>query len=250
MTVERFADIVRSIGPGIALFTPEIILLAAIVVLVLAGLFHAGKTLLTLLASAAVCITLACCIHHMASGEATEIFSGMLRHDTFGTFMKILFNTGTLLAIWMSWLNPRLTTRISEYYTLLISTLLGAHLLAMSTNFVMVFISLELISLGSYVLTGYAFDRRGAEGSFKYFVFGSVASAIMLYGFTMLYGISGTLTFNSAEFSAGVASNGWLIYVASLMAMAGFFYKIAAAPMHPWSPDAYEAAPMPVVAFF
>jgi NADH-quinone oxidoreductase subunit N len=249
--VERFADNVGSIGPSLALITPELILVAGIVLVLLAGLFRAGKLVLSMTTFVIVALVFVVCCLQLSLINHTSLFGGMLRHDTFGTYLKVLFDMATLLALWMSWANKKLTSRISEYYTIIIGTLLGAHLLTMSVNFVMVFISLELISLGSYVLTGYAFNRSGAEGSFKYFVFGSVASAIMLYGFTMLYGIGGTLTFDTSDFASKLqASDGALMYLASLMALAGFLYKIAAAPMHPWAPDVYEAAPMPVVAYF
>jgi NADH-quinone oxidoreductase subunit N len=121
----------------------------------------------------------------------------------------------------------------------------------MSVNLLMVFISLELISIGSYVLTGFLFDKKGTEGSLKYFLFGSSASAIMLYGFSVLYGFTGTLDFSSKEFFEGLLNNSTpLFFIAGMMALAGFLYKIAAAPLHPWAPDVYESAPMPVVAFF
>ncbi|HTF19459.1 MAG TPA: NADH-quinone oxidoreductase subunit N [Chryseolinea sp.] len=249
--MERFADNVGSIGSSLALVTPEVILVAGIVVVLLAGLFRACKPVLSLITIIIVALTLTLCWQQLSMINHTALFGGMLRHDTFGTYLKVLFDLATLLALWLSWANKKLTSRVSEYYTIIMGTLLGAHLLAMSVNFVMVFISLELISLGSYVLTGYAFSRIGAEGSFKYFVFGSVASAIMLYGFSMLYGIAGTLTFDTADFTTKLAAkSGPLMYWSSLMALAGFLFKIAAAPMHPWAPDVYEAAPMPVVGYF
>lgn len=151
----------------------------------------------------------------------------------------------------MTWRDRFLTRRLSEYFALLLSVVLGAHLLVMSINFLMIFISLEMISLGSYVLAGFSFSKRGAEGSFKYFLFGSVASAIMLYGFTMIYGLTGQLDFMSQDFATHFVNNkSALLFISSLMALAGFLYKISAAPFHPWAPDVYEAAPMPVVAFF
>jgi NADH-quinone oxidoreductase subunit N len=111
----------------------------------------------------------------------------------------------------------------------------------------MTFLALELLSIPSYILTGFQFDRRATEGSLKYFVFGSIASAMMLYGMSLLYGITGTLLF-SADFVPGQQST--LFIIGALFTLSGFFYKIAAAPFHPWAPDVYEASPMPVVAYF
>ena len=174
----------------------------------------------------------------------------MLRHDSFSAYLKILIDIAGILTVLMTWRNPK-QQHLSEYYALVITVVLGAHLLVMSNNFVTVFISLELISISSYVLTGFSFSRAGAEGSQKYFLFGSVASAVMLYGFTFLYGLTGTLDFSSPEFvDALINKNSTLFLVAGSMALAGFLYKMAAAPLHPWAPDVYEAAPMPIVAFF
>ncbi len=121
----------------------------------------------------------------------------MLRHDGFSTYLKILIDVAGIFTVLMTWRNQK-QQHLSEYYALVITVVLGAHLLVMSINFVTVFISLELISISSYVLTGFSFSRAGAEGSQKYFLFGSVASAVMLYGFTFLYGLTGTLDFSSS----------------------------------------------------
>nr|WP_255534562.1 NADH-quinone oxidoreductase subunit N [Chryseolinea lacunae] len=121
----------------------------------------------------------------------------------------------------------------------------------MSQSLAMVFLSLEMISLSSYVLAGFSFSRHGTEGSLKYFLFGSVSSAAMLYGFSFLYGLTGTLDFSAPEFARQLIEHpSPLFFVAAAFALAGFFFKIAAAPLHPWVPDVYEAAPTPVVAFF
>ena len=174
----------------------------------------------------------------------------MLRNDDFSAYLKILIDAASILTVLMTWRNKK-QLRLSEYYALLMGAVLGAHLLVMSMNLVTIFISLELISIASYVLAGFSFSKAGAEGSLKYFLFGSVASAAMLYGFTFLYGLTGTLNFSSPEFvNAIINKTSPLFFVAGILAMAGFFYKMAAAPMHPWTPDVYEAAPMPIVAFF
>ncbi|HET9052612.1 MAG TPA: NADH-quinone oxidoreductase subunit N, partial [Cyclobacteriaceae bacterium] len=167
-------------------------------------------------------------------------------------YFKILIDTGAMLTILMALRSNDIPAGKfnSEFYALLLSAVLGAHLLAMSSNLMMVFIALELLSISSYVLAGYSFTKQGAEGSLKYFLFGATASAIMLYGFSILFGITGTLDFASADFAGRLIENqSLLVAVAGIMACAGFLYKIAAVPMHIWSPDVYEGSPMPVVAF-
>jgi NADH-quinone oxidoreductase subunit N len=138
----------------------------------------------------------------------------------------------------------------AEYFAFLLAATLGAHLLVMTSHFAVVFISLELISISSYILAGYSFTKAGSEGSLKYFLFGAAAAAIMLYGFSFLYGITGTLDFSSHEFVATLLERSSVLTLAAcLLALSGFLFKMAVAPMHLWAPDVYEAAPVPVVAF-
>jgi NADH-quinone oxidoreductase subunit N len=179
------------------------------------------------------------------------LFNGMIRSEDFAAYLKLLFHGAGLLSVLMTWRSQEDQKHISEYYALMTAVILGAQLLVMSVNFVMIFLSLELISICSYVLAGFSFSKQGTEGSLKYFLFGAVASAIMLYGLSIFYGLTGTLDYSSKEFfSHLVGDDSKLLLVAGLMSLAGFLYKIAAVPMHPWAPDIYEAAPMPVVAFF
>jgi len=118
-------------------------------------------------------------------------------------------------------------------------------------NFITLILSLELISIPSYVLAGFSFSRRASEGALKYFLFGSVSTAIMIYGISLLFGVTGTLDFAGQEFiNRLIQSPAPLLLVSGFMVMAGFMFKIAAVPFHLWVPDVYEAAPTPVVAFF
>lgn len=224
----------------------------AIILILVAGLVRKNAvlvfTILALLTFFSSMVALM--LHHSLAGSPTLLFHGMLQDDDFSWYLKILIDIAGILTVLMTWRNQK-QIHLSEYYALLFAVVLGAHLLVMSTNFVMVFVSLELISICSYILTGFSFSKAGAEGSQKYFLFGSVASAVMLYGFTFLYGLTGTFEFASTQFvEALINTNSSLFLIAGSMALAGFFYKMAAAPLHPWAPDVYEAAPMPVVAFF
>jgi NADH-quinone oxidoreductase subunit N len=232
-------------------FIPETILSIAVVALIIAGLLKKNGThlhVITVLAfSAALFIHI---FNWNLYDKPINIFNGMLRSDSFSAYLKILVDLAGILTVLMTWRNPK-QLRLSEYYALVVTVSLGAHLLLMSINLVSVFISLEMISLSSYALTNFSFSKAGAEGSLKYFLFGSVASAVMLYGFTFFYGFTGTLNFPSSEFAASlIDKQSPLLLLSGCMALAGFFYKMAAAPLHPWAPDVYEAAPMPVVAFF
>ena len=237
------------ITESFAAVIPELILSGGILLLLFAGLFNKENNLLfnifTLVTVAASSVVL------MAGGYFPEgaLFNGMLQRDGLGGFLILLVDVSVALTCLMSVTNPE-RRHLSEYYALLLSVALGAHILLMTTHFLLAFLGLELISISSYVLAGYAFNRPGSEGSLKYFLFGSIASAVMLYGFTLLYGMTGTLDFASSVFFDGLLENGSpLLLIAGLMGLTGFLFKMAAAPMHPWAPDVYEAAPMPVIAF-
>lgn len=240
------------IGMSLSFFIPELILTGGILLVVCLGLIWKDRiALFNLTAIAILAISLLSIVLKWPSyANPTKLFGGMARSDDFSTYLKLLFDIAGIFSAAMTWRRKDEQKHLSEYYALLLAIVLGAHILVMSTNFIMVFISIELISLSSYALVGFSFSKQGAEGSLKYFLFGSVASAVMLYGFSLLYGFTGTLDFSSAEFIEQLLKKeSTAFFIASIMALAGFLYKIAAAPLHPWAPDVYEAAPMPVIAF-
>jgi NADH-quinone oxidoreductase subunit N len=243
----------EEITKGLNSFIPELILSGGILSLIFIGLFkRVTPTMLTVAALVFPLFSLWSIITDWTELYVpVRIFNGFLRADDFGSYLKILFDVSCVFTVLMTWRRQNEQLRLCEYYAVVLAVLLGAHLLAMSMNLIMVFISLELVSIGSYILAGVSFSKKGSEGSFKYFLFGSTASAIMLYGFSFLYGFTGTLDFSSSSFADQMLGNqSILLFIACIMAMAGFFYKIAAAPLHLWSPDVYEAAPFPIIAFF
>ena len=242
---------VQSIRMSFNYFIPEVILSLSLIVLLIAGLIKKDGAHLHILSALAFTAALLLHIFNWSNySEPLNIFNAMLRSDSFSAYLKILVDAAGIFTVALTWRNAK-QQRLSEYYALVITVSLGAHLLLMSVNLVSVFISLELISISSYALTNFSFSKSSAEGSLKYFLFGSVASAVMLYGFTFLYGFTGTLDFPSARFAEALMNNqSPLLLLAGCMALAGFFFKMAAAPLHPWAPDVYEEAPMPVVAFF
>lgn len=238
---------------SLSFFIPELILTLGILLLIAIGLIKRERaSLLTFVCFILFVLSFLFFVFNWPLYTApTKIFGGLLRSDDFSAYLKMLFDAAGIFTVLMTWRKQKEQAHLSEYYALLVAVVLGAHLLVMSMNLIMVFISLELISISSYVLTGFSFSKKSAEGSLKYFLFGSVASAVMLYGFSLLYGLTGTLDFSSDEFVNQLLGNDSpLFFIAALMALTGFFYKIAAAPLHPWAPDVYEAAPMPVIAFF
>ena len=139
-----------------------------------------------------------------------------------------------------------------EFYSLLLMAGVAVGLLAAAADLVMIFISFEMLSITSYILTGYLrHDPRSSEAAMKYFLYGATASAVLLYGMSLLYGAAGTTQLAGlAQLTADTGGSlGWVVYPALVLLMVGFGYKIAAVPFHQWSPDAYQGAPTPVTAF-
>lgn len=241
-------ELLTGVTESFAYLIPELILTTGVLSVLFAGLFtnknHLLFNITTMVAALGSLVYIA---GGEFSGEVT-LFNNMLQRDGFGEFLMLLVDLSLILTCLMS-MRQADARNLSEYYALILSVALGCHLLVMSSNLVMVFLSLELISISSYVLAGYAFNKAGSEGTLKYFIFGSTASAVMLYGFTILYGLTGTLDFSSELFFTGLVDNPTpLLLLGGLMGLAGFLFKLAAVPMHLWAPDIYEAAPMPVIA--
>jgi NADH-quinone oxidoreductase subunit N len=182
--------------------------------------------------------------------EQISLFGGMLKSTAFTFYLRALLISAGILIVLLS--EPKTIKKNPyEYFALMLSILLGALLLVMSEHFAMVILSLELMSIPAYVLAGFAFDKRSAEASLKYFIYGSVATAFMIFGFSWLYGLSETMIFTSTAFAEKLKFNGNEIFFATgLMALAGLLFKMAATPFHFWAPDVYQSTPMPVLALF
>jgi NADH-quinone oxidoreductase subunit N len=246
--VQSLNEELNSITESFSLFIPELILAAGIIIVLVAGLLNNEKNLVFNLMTIAVVAASFIFIAARELNDNASLFGGMIHREGFGDFLMLLVDVAVAFTCFMSFMIVR--RHLSEYYALLLAIALGSHLLLMSSNLAMVFLSIELISISSYVLAGYSFNKHSSEGSLKYFLFGSISSAIMLYGFSLFYGISGTLSFNSQEFfNSLIDQPSPLVLIAGIMSLAGFLFKMAAAPMHPWAPDVYEAAPIPVIAF-
>jgi len=179
------------------------------------------------------------------AGAGRSIFEGMVAHDGFAVFFKVLTALATLVVIFMSMDSRDLVGRSqAEYYIFLLSTLLGMFLLSS-------YLALELVSIPSYLLAGYLKGQeQSTEAAMKYVVFGATASGVMIYGFSLLFGLTGSTQI--AEIGRGLAAGKATLPVllAVVMVAVGFGYKIAAVPFHMWSPDVYEGAPTPATAFF
>ncbi|MBI5378773.1 MAG: NADH-quinone oxidoreductase subunit N, partial [Nitrospirae bacterium] len=186
-------------------------------------------------------------------GDGTQIgLGGMFVLDPFAAFLKCIFYGSTALAILLGIRYLAVEKiRPGEYHALLLFSTLGMQFMASAADLLMVYLGLELMSLSLYVLVGLLRrDPRSNEAALKYFVLGSVASAFLLYGIALLYGLTGTTGIQAVgTFLAGADLGTPALYLALLLLTVGFGFKIAAVPFHMWAPDAYEGAPTSVTAF-
>lgn len=182
--------------------------------------------------------------------ESVEVWGGMLRHDWLGFSFTLLFLFGAALTSLFAMEMKSLGQRGEFYFLLLVSTI-GMILMASSADLIMLFLAIETTSIPLYILAGfYTLDNKSTESGFKYFLFGAMTSAVMLYGFSLIFGFTGTTDLYeitemvmTGEVSLTLAM-GTLILV-----MVGFGFKISIVPFHFWAPDVYEGAPTPVAGF-
>lgn len=184
-------------------------------------------------------------------GENVTIARGLLAVDGFAFFFKTLFLLSAAITVLMS---PRYLDleRVSpgEYWFLVLCATLGMMFMAGGIDLITIFIGLETMAVSFYVLTGYIRpSRRSNEAAIKYFVLGAFSLAILLYGMSLLYGLTGSTQLRTIATVLVMSEPGLLLPFAVILLVAGIGFKIAAVPFHMWAPDVYEGAPTPVTAF-
>ncbi|MCB9445132.1 MAG: NADH-quinone oxidoreductase subunit N [Ardenticatenaceae bacterium] len=194
------------------------------------------------------------------------IWGGMIRFDMVTLVFRVMFLIALMVTALISLDVPRLQK--GEYYALLITGTIGFSLMAASADLIMVYVALETASISSYILAGFiTSDKRSAEAGMKYFVYGAFATGVMLYGMSLLYGITGQtnlyeigrlamslpapadmqqMVAEQVGFFQGINS---VFLLAAVMIVVGFGFKISAVPFHFWTPDVYEGAPTPFTGF-
>jgi NADH-quinone oxidoreductase subunit N len=187
-----------------------------------------------------------------APSHAGPVFDGLVTADLFASFGKaIIFPSAAVAIIAAHGWFERGTEHASEYSVLIVFAAVGMSVMVSASSLVALYVGLELQSLASYVLASYRrTDERSAEAGLKYFVLGALASGILLYGISLLYGFTGTMSFTgiAAAFARGAPSLGLLFGL--VFVLAGLAFKASAVPFHMWTPDVYEGAPTPVTMFF
>ena len=212
----------------------------------------AGFVLLGLVAALAADLRL-------LGGPGQSLMSGMIVLDDFAIVLQVLAALAAALTVFISLFTREVsvepTAGRGEYYLLLLGATVGMFFLVAATNLLMLYLAMELLSLPSYLLVAWPKrSRRATEAGIKYVVYGAGASCSMIYGISLLYGLSGSLALTDLHgFAAGLSAAPALpkaaFLVALLLTLAGFFFKVAAFPLFQWAPDVYEGAPTPITAF-
>jgi NADH-quinone oxidoreductase subunit N len=231
---------------------PEIILTSAIMLVLFVDLFlpDRHKAWNGLIAMAGVLGTVIALISLV--GERRTTFGGMFVLDGYALLFKFLFMSVAVIVILISvnYLDETVKSSQGEFYFLLLSSFLGMMLMASARDLVMLFVSLELVSAPGFLVAGFRKkDARSNEAAIKFFLFGVLSTAVMLFGMSLIYGV--TRSTNLVEIADALKNTGneSLVFASIMLIIAGFGFKVSAVPFHFWAPDTYEGSPIPVAAF-
>jgi NADH-quinone oxidoreductase subunit N len=249
-------DTVRSLK----YFVPEIVLVFTLMAVLLADLvaMRRSRSERRLVITAPTLIGLLVALFYavrLVDSPAVALFSGMVAQDGFGSLLRILFIVTSIFVLLFT-IPSKEMSRVhhGELLVLLLTVTVALTWMANSLNLLMIFLTLETVSITSYIMVGYLKgDRESNEASLKYVLFGAVSSGTMLFGMSLLYGLTGSLDLYRIRAAlAGqevVAETGPALMVIVLMVLAGIGFKMATVPFHFWCPDVYTGAPTPVTAF-
>ena len=231
---------------------PEIILTSALLLILCVDLFlpEERKSWNGVLAIAGVAGSLVALFSLV--GERKTTFAGMFVIDSYALLFKFLFLTVAVIVILISadYIEENTRSAQGEFYFLLLSSFLGMLLMASARDLIMLFVALELVSAPGFLVAGFRKkDARSNEAAIKFFLFGVLSTAIMLFGMSMIYGV--TRATNLTDIAVALEGRGDdpLVFASILLILAGFGFKVSAVPFHFWAPDTYEGSPIPVAAF-
>ena len=243
----------NSLTENIHLLTPEFALAGLALLVFVIDLFLPDdrKDLLGWIAVLGL-IGLAALSVVMLNGQTESLYDGLLAVDGFSLVFKIVFlGIGVFIILSSIDFVKQHLDHPGEFYGLLLFSILGMNLMAMSRELLTAYISLELLSFSLYVMVAYALgSAKSNEASIKYIIVGAFSSAILLYGISMVYGALGTTRF--VEISAAISGGGVVnpaLWVGWALILVGLGFKLSAVPFHMWAPDTYEGAPLPVTAY-
>jgi NADH-quinone oxidoreductase subunit N len=236
------------------LFIPEITLAVFAVLVILLDLFVRDKSWLRLVSLSGLVIAGGIAMA-MWNGNFAPIFNNMLAVDNFALFFKMLFAGIAFLVVLASTDYIAKFSRFQgEYYALILLSTLGMMLMAATADFISLYIALELTSVSLYILVAFLKDRKSTEASLKYLLLGAVASAVLLYGMALVFGVTGQTQLGAVaqaiqSLSPGSITDNPALLMGIVLMIAGFGFKIAAVPFQMWVPDVYEGAPTTITAY-
>src|SRR5262245_29494627 len=245
---------IHEIQLSLVYFTPELMLTATFMLVLIAEILirrtnYVSLGVLTIIGLAAS-LLLSIRLYNFPE---TLVFFRMIAVDSFAIFFKILFALSGILVVLFSFDSEELK-RYSpgEYYCLILAVILGMNLMAASTNLLMIWLALEMVSVPSYLLSGFLKDDKlSAEASLKFVIYGSVSTAVMLFGLSYLFGMTGSYDLNGIQQSLATHHiNSAVLMITLSLILVGVGYKIAAVPFHFWCPDVYQGSPTVITAFF
>ena len=234
--------------PDIGPVIPEIVMTAVALIVLIADLLIKKKEVLALFSIVGVAA-----VAHTLAGSSGVTFGGMFISDGYSTFFKIIFLVNVILSVLIS-IKYIAVERVNygEYYSLILFSTIGMMIMASAGDLIVLYLGLELMALSTYVLAGFIrHDIKSNEAALKYFLLGAFSSAFLLYGISIIYGLTGTTDLKAiAAFISerGLTDNSSLLLSVIFLTVA-FGFKIAAAPFHMWAPDVYEGAPTSITAF-
>jgi NADH-quinone oxidoreductase subunit N len=237
------------------LVAPELLLTAAALILMMAAAWLGDKAAPALTWGGVLALAAAALVTPMASGADAIAFDGLVTSDLWAGVSRVIIYAAAAVALIAasSWFTRAGDYR-AEYPLLIIFSAIGMGLMVSASDLLTLYVGLELQSLSAYVLASFQrSDTRSAEAGLKYFVLGALASGLLLYGISLLYGFTGSTVFS--DIAAALAApadegiqTGRLFGI--VFVLAGIAFKVSAVPFHMWTPDVYEGSPTPVTAFF
>ncbi len=242
---------VPDLSLSFSLAAPELILAIGAIALLMVGAYSSGRAHSTV-SWIAVLVLAVAGAWVLFFGKNGFAFGGAFINDAFGRFMKMLTLTGSVVTLVMS-INAAKSDNLDkfEYPVLILLSTLGMLLMISANNMISLYLGLELQSLALYVVA--AFNRenvRSTEAGLKYFVLGALSSGMLLYGISLVYGYTGSTSFEEIAAALAEGERQLGLVFGLVFVLAGLAFKISAVPFHMWTPDVYEGAPTPVTAFF
>ena len=230
-------------------YLPELILVLSILCVFLMESFSKYRSL-TFIATVIGLVITAIFLFFTNSIDIA-LFNGMIVHDSFSIYFKWFILLSTLSIVLISKDDNSVMSAVKgEYYGMLLIIMLGMFTMVSAKNLLMVYLAIEMVSIPSYIIAGISNnDKESNEASLKYVIYGSFASGIMLFGLSILYGISGSMDIAIIAESVKYFDSSLTIYIAMLFILVGFGYKISMVPFHYWTPDVYQGSPITVTAF-